>query len=143
MRGRYSWKPINKSRKHQTPLLRVIVQSSFKMFHPGLSPCQNATLPHGTWFMPNMGARQRSGEGVVWRNGLSKRVFWESPFLLCPLKVFRTFQVFLRANLKGTEKKRTLQRHPFGQPFLRTTRKISGTSAKSRARHNPEPRSEV
>ena len=25
---------------------------------------------------------------------LSKRVFLESPFLLCPLKVFRTFQVF-------------------------------------------------
>ena len=27
----------------------------------------------------------------------------------------------LRANLKGAEKKRTLQKHPFGQPFLRTT----------------------
>ena len=52
---------------------------------------------------------------------LSKRVFLESPFLLCPLKVFRTFQVFLRTNLKGAEKKRTLQKHPFGQPFLRTT----------------------
>ena len=52
---------------------------------------------------------------------LSKRVFLESPFLLCPLKVFRTFQVFLRTNLKGAEKKRTLQKHPFGQPFLHTT----------------------
>ena len=52
---------------------------------------------------------------------LSKRVSLESPFLLCPLKVFRTFQVFLRENLKGAEKKRTLQEHPFGQPFLRTT----------------------
>ena len=52
---------------------------------------------------------------------MSKRVFLESPFLLCSLKVFRTFQVFLRANLKGAEKKRTLQKHPFGQPFLRTT----------------------
>ena len=27
----------------------------------------------------------------------------------------------LRANLKGAEKKRTLQKHPFGQPFIRTT----------------------
>ena len=53
---------------------------------------------------------------------LSKRVFLESPFPLCPLKkVFRTFQVFLRTNLKGAEKKRTLQKYPFGQPFLRTT----------------------
>ena len=50
---------------------------------------------------------------------LSKRVFLESLFFLCPLKVFRTFQV--KANLKGAEKKRTLQKHPFGQPFLRTT----------------------
>ena len=41
-----------------------------------------------------MGARQRSGEGVVRRNGCPKRVFLESPFLLCSLKVFRTFQVF-------------------------------------------------
>ena len=52
---------------------------------------------------------------------LSKRVFLESPFLLCPPKVFRTFQLFSRTNLKGAEKKRTLQKHPFGQPFLRTT----------------------
>ena len=29
--------------------------------------------------------------------------------------------MFLRTNLKGAEKKRTLQKHPFGQPFLRTT----------------------
>ena len=46
---------------------------------------------------------------------LSKRVLLESPLLLCPLKVFRTFQMFLRAKLKGAEKKRTLQKHPFGQ----------------------------
>ena len=44
---------------------------------------------------------------------LSKRVFLESPFLLCPLKVFRTFQVFLKTNLKGAEKKRTLSKTPF------------------------------
>ena len=32
---------------------------------------------------------------------LSKRVFLESPFLLCPLKVFRTFQVFKEKTLRG------------------------------------------
>ena len=64
---------------------------------------------------PKERRRRRAGKR------LSKRVFLESPFLLCPLKVFRTFQVFLRTNLKGAEKKRTLQKHLFGQPFLRTT----------------------
>ena len=52
---------------------------------------------------------------------LSKRVFLESPFLLCPLKVFKIFQAFLTTNLKGAEKKWTLQKYPFGQPFLRTS----------------------
>ena len=52
---------------------------------------------------------------------LSNRVLLESPFPLCSLKVFRTFSGVLRENLKGAEKKRTLQKHPFGQPFLRTT----------------------
>ena len=49
---------------------------------------------------------------------MSKRVFLESPYLLCHLKVLKC----LRAKLKGAEKKRTLQHHLlFGQPFLRTT----------------------
>ena len=52
---------------------------------------------------------------------LSKRVFLESPFLLCPLKVFLLKHLKGPENLKGAEKKRTLQKHPFGQPFLRTT----------------------
>ena len=52
---------------------------------------------------------------------LSRRVFLESPFLLWSLKVFQDLSAVLRANLKGAEKKRTLQKHPFGQPFLRTT----------------------
>ena len=70
-----------------------------------------------------MGARQRSGRAKAscGETLVQKRVFGESVFPLCPLKVFRTLQVFLRANLKGAEKKRTLQKHPFGQPFLRTT----------------------
>ena len=41
-----------------------------------------------------LGARQRSGKGVVRRNGCPKGCFLESPFLLCSLQVFRTFQVF-------------------------------------------------
>ena len=45
---------------------------------------------------------------------LSKRVFLESPFLLCPLKVFkRTFQVLLRTNLKGAEKETDSPKTPF------------------------------
>ena len=50
---------------------------------------------------------------------LSKRVFLESPprFLSAPLRLSGV----LRANLKGAEKKETLQKRPFGEPFLRTT----------------------
>ena len=58
--------------------------------------------------LPTKEQRRRRAE-----KRLSKSVFLESPFLLCPLKVFRTLQVFLRTNLKGAEKKRTLQKHPF------------------------------
>ena len=47
----------------------------------------------------------------------SKRVFLDSPFLLWPRKVFRCF----KGKPQGAEKKHTLQKHPFGQPFLRTT----------------------
>ena len=35
---------------------------------------------------------QRSGEGVVRRNGCPKAVFLENPVLLCPLKAFRRFK---------------------------------------------------
>ena len=54
--------------------------------------------------VPKMGMRQRSGEGVVRRNGRPKRCLWRVRFSLCPLKVFRTFQVFSKANLKGLSK---------------------------------------
>ena len=46
-------------------------------------------------------------------NRLSKKVFLESPFLLCSLKVFS----ILRANLKGAEKKRTFQKHHLDNRF--------------------------
>ena len=58
-------------------------------------------------------AKGSCGETVV-----QKGVFGES-VLLCPLKVYSHLKG--PENLKGAEKKRTLQKHPFGQPFLRTT----------------------
>ena len=66
---------------------------------------------HPSTFPDNSGVRQMSGEGVVRRNGLAKGCFWRVRFFSAPL----------RANLKGAEKKQTLQNHPFGRPFLRTT----------------------
>ena len=65
------------------------------------------------------GARQRSGEGVVRRNGCSKGSFWRVLFFSAPLRF--SGPLSLRTNLKGAEKKWTLQKHPFGEPFLRTT----------------------
>ena len=68
-----------------------------------------------------MGARQRSGEGVVRRNGCPKGCrLGESVSSLLP-SGFQDLSGVLRENLKGAEKKRTLQKHPFGQPFLCTT----------------------
>ena len=59
------------------------------------------------------GAEKAScGETVVQKGVL------ESPFLL--FSHLRFSGVF-RANLTGQEKKRTLQKHPFGRPFPRTT----------------------
>ena len=55
----------------------------------------------------------------------SKRVFWEIPFFLCPLIKLRfatkTSEILEGATSRGPEKKRTLQKHPSGRPFLRTT----------------------
>ena len=67
-----------------------------------------------------MGARQKSGEGVMRRNGCPKECFWRVRFFSAPLRFSGPSSV-LRENLKGAEKKRTLQKHPFGQPLLRTT----------------------
>ena len=55
------------------------------------------------------------------RNGCPKGVFGESVSSMLPYDGFQDLSGVLRANLKGAEKKRTLQKHPFGQPFLRTT----------------------
>ena len=54
------------------------------------------------------------------RNGCPKGCFWRVRFFSAPLWFFQDLSGVLRANLKGAEKKRTLQKHPFGQPFLRT-----------------------
>ena len=55
------------------------------------------------------------GETVV-----QKGVFGESVSSLLP-EGFQDLSGVLRENPKGAEKKRTLQKHPFGEPFLRTT----------------------
>ena len=60
-------------------------------------------------------AKASCGETVV-----QKGVFGESVSSLPP-QGFQDISGVLRANLKGAEQKRTLQKHPFGQPFLRTT----------------------
>ena len=60
-------------------------------------------------------AKASCGETVV-----QKGVFGESVSSLPP-EGFQDISGDLEANLKGPEKKRTLQKHPFGQPLLRTT----------------------
>ena len=56
---------------------------------------------------------------------LSKRVFLESPFLLCSLKVFRTFQVFWEQTLRGQRRnglsKNTLLDNRFSARPLRNS----------------------
>ena len=60
-------------------------------------------------------AKASCGETAV-----QKGVFGESVSSL-PLKVCFLKHLKCPENLKGAEKKRTLQKHPFGRPFLRTT----------------------
>ena len=60
-------------------------------------------------------AKGSCGETVV-----QKGVFGESVSSLPPYGLLLK-QLKGPENLKGAEKKRTLQKHPFGQPFLRTT----------------------
>ena len=67
------------------------------------------------WGRAKGAAKASCGETVV-----QKGVFGESVSSLPP-QGFEDLSGILRENLKGAEKKRTLQKHPFGQPFLRTT----------------------
>ena len=105
---------------------------AFKTSTFGITWCDNLwpNLPlevaerfHIRWRMraAQIRARQRSGEGVVRRNGCPKGVFLESPFLLCPLEVCSENTWKVLKTLRGQRRNRTLQKHPFGQPFLRTT----------------------
>ena len=68
-----------------------------------------------------MGVRRRSGEGVVQRfrrrNSCPKGCFWRVRVLSAPLR----FALRHLKTLRGQRRKRTLQKHPFGQAFLRTT----------------------
>ena len=67
------------------------------------------------WGRAKGAAKASCGETVV-----QKDVFGESVSSLPP-SGFQDISGALRASLQGAEKKRTLQKHPFGQPFLRTT----------------------
>ena len=69
---------------------------------------QGAPLPKGA-------AKGSCGETVV-----QKGVFGESVSSLLP-EGFQDLSGVLRENRKGAEKKRTLQKNAFGQPFLSTT----------------------
>ena len=70
---------------------------------------------------PFIRARQRSGEGVVWRNGCPKGCFRRVRFFSAPSRfALKTPEMSWKPLIKGAEKKRTLQKHPFGQPFLHT-----------------------
>ena len=63
-----------------------------------------------------MELRQRSGEGVVRRNGCPKGCFCRVRFFSAPSR----FALQRPENLKGEEEMDS-PKHPFGQPFLRTT----------------------
>ena len=58
------------------------------------------------FYASNMQVRPKERRRLRAEKRLSKRVFLESPFLLCPLKVCA---LKTPENLKGAEKKRTLQ----------------------------------
>ena len=76
---------------------------------------------HANGWGSKIRVRQRSDEGVVRRNGCPKGCFWRVRFFSAPLRFALKTPEIKPENLKGAEKKRTLQKHPFGQPFLRTT----------------------
>ena len=63
-----------------------------------------------------LGARQRSGEGVVRRNGCPKGCFGES---VSSLPGFQDISGVSRANLRGEQKKRTLQNTLLDNRFSR------------------------
>ena len=60
--------------------------------------------------------RAKRAEKASCENGCPKRYFWRVRFFSAP----SSFALEAPENLRGTEKKRTLQQHPFGQPFLCT-----------------------
>ena len=61
-----------------------------------------------SWFLTKIRARQRSGEGVVRRNGCPKGVFWRVRFFSAPLKHLKTLRGQIR---NGLSKKPLLDNH--------------------------------
>ena len=82
---RFPWlSPKNQGKKVQgcLPLLSPINEFFCSFWACGCCECPNPLFQ--TWFF--LGVRQRSGEGVVRRNGRPKGCFWRVRFLSAPLR---------------------------------------------------------
>ena len=81
--------------------------------------CQNHPFTKPPFYLPvSFGGVKKERRRRRAEKWLSKRVLFERVrFFSAPLR----FALKNPENVKGAEKKRTLQKHPFGQPFLCTT----------------------
>ena len=107
----------------KSPGKQPIKKRGMKRFStdPGFSPsfCSFEGSRASSKPAPNPGTHQLRLKRlrVVRRNGCPKGWFWTVRFFPAPLRfALKTSEI-----LKWAERKRTLQEHPFGQPFLRMT----------------------
>ena len=77
------------------------VQSLFFRFRDAFGHSSVTFLTLLSLFSSLFWGRQRSGEGVVRRNGCPKGCFWRVCFFSAPLRFFKTFQVFQEKTLRG------------------------------------------
>ena len=132
--GKMCWRKLGslgKERKNPE-ILTKLVRKRLTRFQNN-QMCQGS-LQVGFQESVRIGVRQRSGEGVVRRNGCPKGCFWR---VRCFSALLR-FALKTPENLKGAEKQHTLQKHPFGQPFLRA--KPSPLLWLERGEKTPPPR---
>ena len=100
------------------PLTIVGVGSRSPFGNFSLSGVSQIIVEKNAWGQnPQVGGAPKERRRRRAEKRLSKGYFWRVRFFSAPFR----FSDVLRENLKGAEKKRTLQKHPFGQPFLRTT----------------------
>ena len=92
-------------------------------FFGGILGVQKGGPKRAIFFVPLCGGRaKRAEKASCGETVVQKDVSWRLRFFSAPLRVSGPFRCFkFKASLKGAEKKRTLKKHPFGQPFLRTT----------------------